>query len=918
MKVTARTRQENDAFEGRDHAILNMDMFSAPQTMDHRRDRFSKRNIYEEEDEDEKNDEEESDVSPMISKRRRGKDAAPYDVMIIVQRSASSGPTRTREVDDGMKSDSIIMSSEIKGLRQRQEQAHRRLAAAAGDSVAIVRTKLEVAGFIVSEPHSLNQLDADERRGEHGESDRSSSRGFCLDSILGSLETCAQNATDEEFCGCCSACLGYTTRRLKRVMGSADDLILIRAHAPDRIISRHLQEGNAKSGKISVEDDGAEESEMRDRPPEMQQLSPAQRQMVISRILATSVAEGGAEIRPNDDDVYVQRIVPLHDVRVISILSKEWVWQRHISVKSNAGGNHRYSSSIELADMSSTSSSSSTTLAHDDDDEDDVDAGRFSSCGRNGSFARCCRLSWRKTRTAFDQPLHRVASYFGEHVAFYFAYLGFYTCSLSVPAVAGLVLFVAQWWTGTPRLDHPFVPAYCAIIALWAELQPILWKRSEVGLAHEWGVLHFAAQERTRPQYKGTWRRDPLTGERERVYPRWKRWIRQLVSATFISFCLLAVLFGLFYAFDTHERLISRNDGNVPDDDVSKNGTNTTSTAERDSDRVLSESKIFGTISDALDDGVALDFGMRAALYGMMIPIMSAIFESIARRLNDFENHRTETSHHDHLTSKVFSIRFLINFSPLFYYAFMTRNVVEEPFEIIGLQLAGTFFTVVVLKRAFQVLWLKAQMQWKEEKLNRSRRRVRLFPGGRLTSVGHDRLEWLKDDIGEQAWKQATMLGDYSHFEDFADIMIQYGYVTFFSVAFPLVPLLCLIANVVKIRADAYRLCNLTRRPVPRRASGIGVWLEVQRAMARISLLTNCLHIAMSSDQVSNWLPHGTSQAQKVAVYVGIEHILIVVVWLLYLIIPTVPYSIRRVLKRERRLSHMQHRRHFRLGKYHG
>ena len=81
------------------------------------------------------------------------------------------------------------------------------------------------------------------------------------------------------------------------------------------------------------------------------------------------------------------------------------------------------------------------------------------------------------------------------------------------------------------------------------------------------------------------------------------------------------------------------------------------------------------------------------------------------------------------------------------------------------------------------------------------------------------------------------MLGDYSHFEDFADISVQFGYVTFFSVAFPLVPLLCLLANVVKIRADAYRLCHLTRRPSPRRASGIGVWLEVQRTMARVALL---------------------------------------------------------------------------------
>ena len=64
---------------------------------------------------------------------------------------------------------------------------------------------------------------------------------------------------------------------------------------------------------------------------------------------------------------------------------------------------------------------------------------------------------------------------------------------------------------------------------------------------------------------------------------------------------------------------------------------------------------------DALSDGVVLDIGLKAALYGLMIPVMSYFFESVASRCNEFENHRTETSYHAHLTSKVFSIRFIIN-----------------------------------------------------------------------------------------------------------------------------------------------------------------------------------------------------------------------------------------------------------------
>ena len=42
------------------------------------------------------------------------------------------------------------------------------------------------------------------------------------------------------------------------------------------------------------------------------------------------------------------------------------------------------------------------------------------------------------------QPLHEVAGYFGENIAFYFAFLEFYTRWLIIPSVAGLIVFYFQ------------------------------------------------------------------------------------------------------------------------------------------------------------------------------------------------------------------------------------------------------------------------------------------------------------------------------------------------------------------------------------------------------------------------------------------------------------------------------------------
>ena len=42
--------------------------------------------------------------------------------------------------------------------------------------------------------------------------------------------------------------------------------------------------------------------------------------------------------------------------------------------------------------------------------------------------------------------------------------------------------------------------------------------------------------------------------------------------------------------------------------------------------------------------------------------------------------------------------------------------------------------------------------------------------------------------------------------EDYAELIIQYGYVTLFVSAFPLAPLLALISNYVEIRMDGSKL----------------------------------------------------------------------------------------------------------------
>ena len=59
--------------------------------------------------------------------------------------------------------------------------------------------------------------------------------------------------------------------------------------------------------------------------------------------------------------------------------------------------------------------------------------------------------------------------------------------------------------------------------------------------------------------------------------------------------------------------------------------------------------------------------------------------------------------------------------------------------------------------------------------------------------------------------------------DDYMEIVIGYGYLVLFGLAFPFTPLIALILCVVELRVDAWKLCNLTRRPFPARDSSIGI-----------------------------------------------------------------------------------------------
>lgn len=61
-------------------------------------------------------------------------------------------------------------------------------------------------------------------------------------------------------------------------------------------------------------------------------------------------------------------------------------------------------------------------------------------------------------------------------------------------------------------------------------------------------------------------------------------------------------------------------------------------------------------------------------------------------------------------------------------------------------------------------------------------------------------------------------------YEDYLELVIQFGYIIFLSTLFPLAAFFSLVSNIIEIRADAFKLCMILQRPFSQRVKDIGHW----------------------------------------------------------------------------------------------
>ena len=90
-----------------------------------------------------------------------------------------------------------------------------------------------------------------------------------------------------------------------------------------------------------------------------------------------------------------------------------------------------------------------------------------------------------------------------------------------------------------------------------------------------------------------------------------------------------------------------------------------------------------------------------------------------------------------------------------------------------------------------------------------------------------------------------------SLFDNFSDLSIEFGYLAFFSPAFPLACVLAFFANLIDLRSDSLTICRGFRRVPWQHAEDIGSWYSVILMVSYLAVLFNACLLGFVSTQMA-------------------------------------------------------------------
>ena len=248
----------------------------------------------------------------------------------------------------------------------------------------------------------------------------------------------------------------------------------------------------------------------------------------------------------------------------------------------------------------------------------------------------------------------------------------------------------------------------------------------------------------------------------------------------------------------------------------------------------------------------------------------------IATRLNDFENWETTDGYEASLTQKLFVLNFITSYLGIFLTAFVyvpfgslivpyldVFQLTARPFATNEKQLATTKagFTINPDRLRKQVIYFTVTAQIVNFAMETIVPYVTRQGFSKYQKVKADSAAKKKGadpnapaaDLPEEAAFLARVRSEaelpvYDVASDLREMVVQFGYLSLFSVVWPLTACSFLVNNWIELRSDAAKICLEMQRPTPYRADTIGPWLDSLGFLTWLGSITAAALVYMFSN----------------------------------------------------------------------
>uniref|UniRef100_A0A8D0GXQ2 Anoctamin n=1 Tax=Sphenodon punctatus TaxID=8508 RepID=A0A8D0GXQ2_SPHPU len=468
-------------------------------------------------------------------------------------------------------------------------------------------------------------------------------------------------------------------------------------------------------------------------------------------------------------------------------------------------------------------------------------------CIQKENLGQFLKMNWARWRDIFyKQPIEEIRKYFGEKVALYFAWLGWYTALLFPAAVSGLILVIygfiyidsnqvskeicavnttitmcplcdqgCPFWQlsetctyakVTHLFDNEGTVLFAIFMALWATVFLELWKRHRATVVSCWKLYCWDEDEEELAL-------ELINNPKHDLREYQHSYFRSIIVLLLVLL-MICVLIGIAHALVIY--------------------------------RVL----VMVTFMQSSCNFIRERANTMAVLSGAVLHYVTiVIMTKVQINACTFKKPRTFSERENNFTVKIFTFQFVTHFSSLIYIAFFlgsfsgsgTAGVQCHPSGCITdlfIQMATIMILKQTLSNCVEYLspWLNYKFQ-KSCKKPQGKGKVHMEKG----ALDPCKEEWLRN-------YRLNEVNIFSLFDEFLEMMIQYSFTTVFVAAFPLAPLLAFVNNLIEIRLDAIKMVRLQRRMVPRKANDIGIWLQVLEGIGILSVIGNGLVIAISSE----------------------------------------------------------------------